>query len=31
MLERQNQHYPFDFEGRSDDRVAYDRMVVLTD
>lgn len=31
MLERQNQHYPFDFEGRSDDRVAYDRMVALTD
>ena len=30
MLERQNQHYPFRFEGRADDPVAYDRYVALT-
>ena len=30
MVERQNQHYPFDFEGRSDDAAAYDRYVALT-
>ena len=30
MVERQNQHYPFDFEGRSDDPAAYDRYVALT-
>ena len=30
MVERQNQHYPFDFEGRSDDPTAYDRYVALT-
>jgi hypothetical protein len=30
MVERQNQHYPFDFHGRSDDAVAYDRYVTLT-
>jgi hypothetical protein len=30
MVERQNQHYPFDFEGRLDDPVAYDRIVALT-
>ena len=29
-LERQNQDYPFDFEGRADDPVAYDRIVALT-
>jgi hypothetical protein len=30
MLERQNQHYPFAFEGRADDPVVYDRYVALT-
>jgi hypothetical protein len=30
MVEHQNQHYPFDFHGRSDDPVAYDRYVALT-
>ncbi|HUR95869.1 MAG TPA: hypothetical protein VMY76_14900 [Gemmatimonadales bacterium] len=30
MLERQNQFYPFNFEGRRDDPVAYDRYVALT-
>lgn len=30
MLERRNQHYDFDFLGRSDDRTAYDRYVALT-
>ena len=30
MLERQNQHYPFRFEGRADDPVVYDRYVALT-
>jgi hypothetical protein len=30
MVERQNQHHPFDFHGRSDDPAAYDRYVVLT-
>ena len=30
MLERQNQYYPFDFEGRRDDPTAYDRYVALT-
>ena len=30
MLERQNQHYPFEFEGRADDPVVYDRYVSLT-
>jgi hypothetical protein len=30
MVERQNQYYPFDFEGRSDDPVAYDRIAALT-
>jgi hypothetical protein len=30
MLQRQKQYYPFDFEGRSDDPVAYDRIVALT-
>jgi hypothetical protein len=30
MVERKNQHYPFDFNGRSDDPTAYDRYVALT-
>jgi hypothetical protein len=30
MLERQNQHFPFEFEGRADDPVVYDRYVALT-
>jgi hypothetical protein len=30
MLERKNQHYPFVFQGRSDDPVVYDRFVALT-
>jgi hypothetical protein len=30
MVERQNQHYPFDFQGRSDAPAAYDRYVALT-
>jgi hypothetical protein len=30
MVEHQNQRYPFDFHGRSDDPAAYDRYVVLT-
>jgi hypothetical protein len=30
MLERKNQYYPFHFEGRSDDPVAYDRIDALT-
>lgn len=30
MVERQNQYYPFDFHGRSDDPAAYDRYVALT-
>ena len=30
MLERQNQHYPFAFEGRADDPIVYDRYVALT-
>ena len=30
MVERENQHYPFDFRGRSDDPAAYDRYVALT-
>jgi hypothetical protein len=30
MVERQNQHYSFDFHGRSDDPTAYDRYVALT-
>jgi hypothetical protein len=30
MLERQNQHYPFEFHGRADDPVVYDRYVALT-
>jgi hypothetical protein len=30
MVEHQNQRYPFDFHGRSDDRAAYDRYVLLT-
>ncbi|HEX2218672.1 MAG TPA: hypothetical protein VHG35_07685 [Gemmatimonadales bacterium] len=30
MVERRNQHYDFDFYGRSDDRTAYDRYVALT-
>jgi hypothetical protein len=30
MVERQNQYYPFDFHGRSDDPAAYDRYVLLT-
>jgi hypothetical protein len=30
MVERQNQYYPFDFEGRSDDPPAYDRFAALT-
>jgi hypothetical protein len=29
-LERQNQDYPFDFDGRLDDPIAYDRYVALT-
>ena len=31
MVERVNQHYPFDFHGRSDDPKAYDRYMALTD
>jgi hypothetical protein len=31
MVERVNQHYPFDFYGRSDDPKAYDRYMSLTD
>jgi hypothetical protein len=31
MVERVNQHYPFDFYGRSDDPKAYDRYMALTD
>jgi hypothetical protein len=30
LVERQNQYYPFDFHGRTDDRTAYDRYVALT-
>jgi hypothetical protein len=30
LVERKNQHYDFDFEGRSDDPTAYDRYVALT-
>lgn len=30
MVERENQFYPFDFHGRSDDPAAYDRYVDLT-
>ena len=30
MVERKNQHYPFEFSGRSDDPAAYDRYVALT-
>jgi hypothetical protein len=30
MVERQNQYYPFDFEGWSDDPTAYDRYAALT-
>jgi hypothetical protein len=30
MLERQNQHFPFEFEGRADDPVVYDRYASLT-
>ena len=30
MLERQNQHFPFEFEGRADDPVVYDRYAALT-
>ena len=30
MLEAQNQHWSFDFHGRSDDPTAYDRYVALT-
>jgi hypothetical protein len=30
MVERKNQHYPFSFQGRSDDPAAYDRYVALT-
>jgi hypothetical protein len=30
MVERRNQHYDFDFHGRSDDPAAYDRYVALT-
>ena len=30
MLERKNQHYPFEFLGRADDPVVYDRYVALT-
>lgn len=30
MVERKNQHYPFDFNGRSDDPAAYDGYVALT-
>jgi hypothetical protein len=30
MLERKNQHYPFEFHGRSDDPKVYDRYVALT-
>jgi hypothetical protein len=30
MLVRQNQFYPFEFEGRQDDPVVYDRYVTLT-
>ena len=30
MVERRNQHYDFDFNGRSDDPAAYDRYVSLT-
>jgi hypothetical protein len=30
MLERQNQHFPFEFEGRADDPIVYDRYVALT-
>lgn len=30
MVERRNQHYPFDFLGRRDDPTAYDRYVALT-
>jgi hypothetical protein len=29
-LERKNQDYPFDFQGRLDDPIAYDRLVALT-
>ena len=30
MLERKNQYYPFEFRGRNDDPVAYDRYAELT-
>jgi hypothetical protein len=30
MVERKNQYYPFDFQGRGDDPAAYDRYVALT-
>ena len=30
MVEDQNQYYPFDFHGRKDDPIAYDRYVALT-
>jgi hypothetical protein len=30
MVERKNQYYPFDFQGRRDDPAAYDRYVALT-
>jgi hypothetical protein len=30
MVEHVNQHWPFDFEGRTDDPKAYDRYLVLT-
>jgi hypothetical protein len=30
MVERKNQHYPFEFRGRDDDPVAYDRYEALT-
>jgi hypothetical protein len=30
MVEATNQHFPFNFYGRSDDPAAYDRYVALT-
>ena len=31
MVERKNQYYPFEFRGRNDDPVAYDRYAALTE